>query len=135
MLEKAYDGQTGNCPQDIRSCRQTGEEVQVFIGKPVQYDLNEWHCPYRIVGPFQRIVNFHIAAVDSIQALQLIWPVVDSAISGADLSLLWGGGVESLGLVSESSLKSACQSPLGFGFQPERGFIPNLKSKIQTGSP
>ena len=27
-----------------------GEEVQIFIGKPVQYDLNEWHCPYRIVG-------------------------------------------------------------------------------------
>jgi hypothetical protein len=45
-------------------------------------------------------LNFHIAAVDSIQALQLIWPVVDSAISGADLSLLWGGG-KNLGLVSE----------------------------------
>lgn len=45
-------------------------------------------------------LNFHIAAVDSIQALQLIWPVVDSAISGADLSLLWGGG-KNLGLLSE----------------------------------
>ncbi|UOO79761.1 hypothetical protein LVJ78_01640 [Uruburuella suis] len=76
-----------------------GEEVQIFIGKPVQYDLNEWHCPYRIVGAGKDL-NFHIAAVDSIQALQLIWPVVDSAISGADLSLLWGGG-KNLGLVSE----------------------------------
>lgn len=75
------------------------EKVQIFIGKPEQYDKNEWRCQYRIVGSGKDL-NFQISAIDSIQALQLVWAVIDSAITGADLSLLWNGDKD-LGLVAK----------------------------------
>ena len=77
---------------------QPEEKVWVFIGKPEQYGEHEWRCAYRIVGAGKDL-NFQIAAIDSIQALQLVWSVIDSAITGADLSLLWDGD-KNLGLVS-----------------------------------
>ena len=76
---------------------KAGEAVQIFIGKPTQYHQDEWRCAYRIVGA-GRDLNFEIAAIDSIQALQVVWSAIDSAIIGADLSLLWDGD-KNLGLV------------------------------------
>ena len=53
------------------------ETVDVFIGKPFQMPEGEWACPYRIVGAGEDIC-FQIYGIDSVQALQLVWKVIDA---------------------------------------------------------
>lgn len=67
-----------------------GERVDVFIGKPFESDTEEWVCPYRIVGAGEDM-NFQIHGIDSVQALQLVWKVIDSNIVAANLELLRHG--------------------------------------------
>lgn len=66
------------------------EKVDVFIGNPFQLGKDEWACPYRIVGGGIDL-NLQIIGVDSVQALQLVFPIIDSAIVGTDVPLLWDG--------------------------------------------
>lgn len=68
---------------------KSNEQVDVLIGKPFKVEEYQWACPYRIVGAGEDM-NFEIYGVDGIQALQLVFKVIDSAIIGADLKLRWG---------------------------------------------
>lgn len=63
------------------------EKVDVFVGKPYELRKEEWVCPYRIVGAGEDM-NFQILGIDSVQALQLVWKVIDSNIIAANLELM-----------------------------------------------
>lgn len=63
------------------------EFVDIFVGKPYQLSEEEWICPYRIVGAGKDL-NFQIHGIDSVQALQLVWKVIEATIIGAGLELL-----------------------------------------------
>lgn len=67
-----------------------GETVDVFTGKPFQMPEGEWACPYRIVGAGEDIC-FQIYGIDSVQALQLVWKVMDANIAAAGLELMLYG--------------------------------------------
>ena len=67
-----------------------GETVDVFIGKPFKLQEEEWACPYRIVGAGEDIC-FQIYGIDSVQALQLVWKVIDANIVAAGLELMLYG--------------------------------------------
>lgn len=88
MSEK-LNRQTAIAHRSFEVQNQPQEQVDVFIGKPFEIEEYHWACPYRIVGAGQDM-NFQIYGVDSIQALQLAFQVIDSAIEGAELELLWG---------------------------------------------
>lgn len=68
------------------------EKVDVLIGQPELFgtDPEEWMCRFRIVGAGKDL-NFQIHGIDSVQVLQLVWRVIDGAVAGADLPLLWHG--------------------------------------------
>ena len=74
-----------------------GKQVEVRIGKPEEIGNDEWVCHYRIVGD-DIDINQQINGIDAVQALQLVFKVIDSTIIGAELSLLWNGQAD-LGFV------------------------------------
>ncbi|MDO1509687.1 MULTISPECIES: hypothetical protein [unclassified Neisseria] len=82
--------ETAIAHRTLELSENSAEKVNVLIGKPEQLGENEWACPYRIVGAGKDI-NFRISGVDSIQALQLVFSIIESAIIGANLSLCWNG--------------------------------------------
>ena len=67
----------------------TGDTVTIYIGKPFEHGELEWHCPYRIVGAGMDH-NFAVIGIDSIQALQCAFVVINSIIY--DKNLLWLDG-------------------------------------------
>lgn len=64
------------------------QTLNVFIGKPFLVNDDEWHCPYRIVG-LDLDFSSSVIGIDSIQALQLVFNIIDSVIESNDLELLW----------------------------------------------
>lgn len=84
------------CPETAVACRlfevagRPGETVGVFVGKPERLHEEEWACPYRITGA-GRDICFQVHGIDSVQALQLVWKVIDGVIAGEGLELLLYG--------------------------------------------
>lgn len=66
----------------------SNKTLDVFIGKPFLVNDDEWHCPYCIVGADDNFCS-SVIGVDSIQALQLVFKIIDSVIEGNDFKLLW----------------------------------------------
>lgn len=64
------------------------QTLDVFIGKPFFVNDDEWHCPYRIYGANEDF-NSSVIGIDSVQALQLVFKIIDSVIEGNDFKLLW----------------------------------------------
>lgn len=66
-----------------------GETVDIFVGKPEPAPAGHWFCPYRIAGRGIEI-NSGVNAYDGIQALQMVWAILDTAVESHGLELLWG---------------------------------------------
>jgi len=61
--------------------------VTIFIGKPEQINEETWTCPYSIVGLDDVDESTYRAnGVDSIQALQCAFVVIEGLLSSADLA-------------------------------------------------
>ena len=66
------------------------ETVEVLFGKPFAAETGEWVCPCRIVGAGGDMC-FRVFGADGVQALQLSFAVIDGAMAGKGLRLLWDG--------------------------------------------
>lgn len=98
-METALTKETAIAYRILETATYPTETVEVLIGKPecVNNNPEEWICCCRIIGAGKDL-DFQLHGIDSVQALRAVFMIIDAAIQGEDLSLLWLGNKD-LGFV------------------------------------
>lgn len=70
--------------------KTSNETVDVFIGKPIMQEHEEWLCSYRIVGAGLDM-NYKIVGFDGVQAVQLAFKMIENMVENCGVELTWLG--------------------------------------------